>query len=56
MELNPLYHLIDVVRAPFLGTVPSLTSYAVVLLITASGWILTYRVFSNFRKRISYWS
>ena len=56
VKLNPLYHLIEVVRAPFLDKVPSLTSYAVVLLITACGWILTYRVFSNFRKRISYWS
>jgi ABC-type polysaccharide/polyol phosphate export permease len=56
VELNPLYHLIEVVRAPFLDKVPSLTSFAVVLLITACGWILTYRVFSNFRKRISYWS
>jgi homopolymeric O-antigen transport system permease protein len=55
VELNPLYHLIDMVRAPLLAKVPSPTSYAVVLLITAAGWILTYRMFSNFRRRIVYW-
>jgi ABC-type polysaccharide/polyol phosphate export permease len=43
------------VRAPLLAKVPSPTSYAVVLLITAAGWILTYRMFSNFRRRIVYW-
>jgi ABC-type polysaccharide/polyol phosphate export permease len=55
VELNPLHHLIDMVRAPLLAKVPSPTSYAVVLLITAAGWILTYRMFSNFRRRIVYW-
>ena len=33
-----------------------MTSYVVVLLITVGGWVLTYRVFSHFRKRIAYWS
>jgi len=56
VETNPLYHMIDLIRAPLLGRVPGITSYAVVLLITAGGWALTYRVFSHFRKRIAYWS
>ena len=56
METNPLYHMIDLVRAPLLGKVPSLTSYAVVMALTFLGWWLTYRVFKHFRKRIAYWS
>ncbi|HLH96607.1 MAG TPA: ABC transporter permease [Xanthobacteraceae bacterium] len=56
VETNPLYHMINLVRAPLLGEVPSASSYAVVLGLTVLGWILTYRVFKHFRKRIAYWS
>ena len=56
VETNPLYHMIELVRGPLLGEVPGPISYVVVLLITAGGWLLTYRVFSHFRKRIAYWS
>jgi len=56
VETNPLYHMVEMVRGPLLGSVPGLTSYVVVLLITAGGWILTYRVFGYLRKRIAYWS
>jgi ABC-type polysaccharide/polyol phosphate export permease len=56
VETNPLFHLVDLVRSPLLGKVPGLTSYVVVLSITAGGWYLTYVVFRHFRKRIAYWS
>ena len=56
VETNPLYHMIDLVRGPLLGQVPGVISYVVVLLITVGGWVLTYRVFTRFRKRIAYWS
>jgi ABC-type polysaccharide/polyol phosphate export permease len=56
VETNPLYHMIDIVRGPLLGKVPGIISYVVVLLITAGGWTITYRVFAHFRKRIAYWS
>lgn len=56
VETNPLYHMVDIVRGPLLGRVPEITSYVVVLLITVGGWILTYRLFSRFRKRIAYWT
>jgi ABC-type polysaccharide/polyol phosphate export permease len=56
VETNPLYHLVDIVRAPLLGTVPGITSYVVVILIAAGGWYLTYRMLRQFRRRISYWS
>ena len=49
VELNPLYHMVDIVRAPLLGQVPGGFSYVAVLLITIGGWALTYRVFKHFR-------
>jgi ABC-type polysaccharide/polyol phosphate export permease len=56
VETNPLYHLVDIVRAPLLGKVPGITSYVVVVLIAAGGWYLTYLMLRQFRRRISYWS
>ena len=56
VELNPLYHLIEVVRAPLLGNVPPLTSYAAVLVITLAGWWMTVVIFERYRKRITFWS
>ena len=53
---NPLYHLIEVVRAPLIGQVPSALTYWAVLITTAVGWTVAYLAFSRFRKRIPYWS
>lgn len=56
VTLNPLYHLIQIVRAPLVGEMPALTSYTATVLLAIFGWVLTYSVFVRFRKRIAYWS
>ncbi len=56
VHLNPLYHLIQVVRMPLLGQVPSGTSYLAVALITLVGSLVTFVAFSRFRRRIAYWA
>jgi ABC-type polysaccharide/polyol phosphate export permease len=56
VDLNPLYHLIVLVRSPLLGQEPAMESYVAVAFITIAGSLLTYRIFSYFRKRIAYWS
>ena len=56
VDLNPIYHLLEVVRAPLLGNVPAPTSYLAVMLMAAVGWLLTYFAFERFRSRITYWS
>lgn len=56
VDLNPLFHVVDVVRAPLIGRVPDPISYAVLLAMTIVGWWLTYEFFKRFRKRIAYWS
>lgn len=53
---NPIYHLLEVVRAPMLGNIPAMTSYAAVILMAVGGWLLAYFVFERFRSRITYWS
>jgi ABC-type polysaccharide/polyol phosphate export permease len=56
IDINPLYHLIDVVRSPLLGRVPATESYVAMVVFTVAGWWLTYLLFRYFRKRIAYWS
>jgi ABC-type polysaccharide/polyol phosphate export permease len=56
VQINPIYHLIDIVRAPLLDTAPSVASYAAALVVTAVGWCFAFVIFRLFRKRIAYWS
>ncbi len=53
--INPFQHLIEVVRAPLLGTVPTTLNYVVVLGVTALNLIVALAFFARFRVRISYW-
>jgi ABC-type polysaccharide/polyol phosphate export permease len=55
VELNPIYHLIEIVRAPLLGRAPSAETWAATLGVTALGWLVTLAFFVRFRERISYW-
>jgi lipopolysaccharide transport system permease protein len=54
-DLNPFYHLVEIVRGPLLGHVPGFQNYLVVLLITAINFALAGFVFKRFRSRIAYW-
>jgi len=55
LDLNPFYHLIEVVRAPLLGSFPSLTNWLVSIAMAAGGWLFTLWVYGKYRHRISYW-
>ena len=55
LDLNPFYHLVEVVRAPLLGQVPGLVSWLAVLGITLGGWIVAFEFFRRYRWRIAYW-
>lgn len=55
LTLNPFYHFLELIRAPFLGNIPSLTSWLVVGGIAILGWCFTLTVFARFRRRVAYW-
>ena len=54
-DFNPIFHLIEIVRTPLLGGLPSATNYFAVLLITLVNLAITGALFARFRSRISYW-
>ena len=55
VDMNPLYHYVDIVRAPLLGNAPSLFSWGVVTLLTFTGIIITMLFFGRVRAKIPYW-
>jgi len=56
VQLNPLYSLMEVVRAPLMGVPASAQVYITAIIIAIVGSSLTYAFFGYFRKRIPYWA
>jgi lipopolysaccharide transport system permease protein len=52
---NPFFHLIEIVRGPLLGSLPSIETVWVTLFITALNLVVTVLLFSRYRARIAYW-
>ncbi len=55
MTLNPLLHLIDLVRSPLLNQCPTMLNWSVGLGLAVFGWIATLILFNKYKKRIAYW-
>ncbi|WP_309110179.1 ABC transporter permease [Saccharothrix sp.] len=54
-EFNPLYHFLEIVRAPLLGQVQDWHHWVVVGAFTVVGWALALVALRNYRARVSYW-
>ena len=55
LDLNPLYHVLEILRNTLLGGKLPVRSWVLVLLMTGLGWMLAFFLLSHFRRRISYW-
>lgn len=55
VDFNPIFHLVEVIRAPLLGQLPSFTSYAWTLSLAVIGSLVSFYCFSRFRRSIAYW-
>ncbi|WP_423370383.1 ABC transporter permease [Burkholderia sp. LMG 32019] len=55
VALNPAAHLLDVVRSPLLGQMPSLASWAWVIGITVVTGGVASLMLSRYRHRVAYW-
>lgn len=55
VELNPLYHYLDIVRTPLLGGDQQVRHWIVVLVLTAIGWVLAVFAMRQYRSRVPYW-
>jgi ABC-2 type transport system permease protein/lipopolysaccharide transport system permease protein len=55
LDLNPFHHLIEILRAPLLGQVPSLENWVAVIVVTFVGSVVAFSFFSAYRWRLAYW-
>jgi len=54
-DANIFYHMIDILRQPLLGKVPSGFSYLFCVVSAIVGWFIAYRLYANKRHRLPYW-
>lgn len=55
LDLNPVYHLIQIVRAPILGSAPSALNWGASVGLAVIGWLAALSFFGFYKKRIAYW-
>mgnify|MGYP002783607609 CR=1 FL=1 len=55
VDINPFFHLVELVRAPLLGAAPSAMNWSVAALMAVAGSACTFLLFARYRYRIVYW-
>lgn len=55
VNCNPVFHLIEICRAPLLGEPVPWTSWLAVLAINAAGCAAAFVLFAKYRRRLAYW-
>jgi ABC-type polysaccharide/polyol phosphate export permease len=55
LGLNPFYHLLQVMRLPFLSVAPTLENWTLSIALAAVGWAGTMLAFRKFGNQIAYW-
>ena len=53
--LNPFATLLEIVRAPIMGTVPSMLTWQIAIGLAIGGWVFALVLFRRYRYRIAYW-
>lgn len=55
VQLNPIFHFFDIVRAPLLGYSPENISWIVSITIALFGWNMTLFFYGRYKQRIVFW-
>jgi ABC-type polysaccharide/polyol phosphate export permease len=55
LELNPVFHMLEIVRAPLLGNFPTTINWIVSSTICFLGWVVALTIYGNYKRRIAYW-
>jgi ABC-type polysaccharide/polyol phosphate export permease len=54
-DLNPVYHLIEIIRQPMLSQAPTSTSWAIAGAVAAGSFALGLAFYARFRHRVPFW-
>jgi ABC-type polysaccharide/polyol phosphate export permease len=55
INLNPIYHFIQIMRAPIIGDAIDIKNWIASALITIMGYTVTFILFGKFKNRVAYW-
>lgn len=55
IEPNPFFHLIEIIRLPLMGQVPTPSNWMYSIFLTVIGWLLANLIFNKYRTRVAYW-
>ena len=55
VDPNPMYHLLQIIRAPILGYAPTGLNWIVSITMGLAGTFLSLYFFGKYKKRIAYW-
>lgn len=55
VDINPFYYLLEVVRAPLLGTAPAPHVWIVTLVLALTSWAIGLALYARLRHRIAFW-
>jgi lipopolysaccharide transport system permease protein len=53
--LNPFYAFVELIRAPMLGMIPTLSTIIMLIFVTTVGIMLCFSMLTKYRARIVYW-
>ncbi|MGH7037733.1 MAG: ABC transporter permease [Stellaceae bacterium] len=55
VDFNPIYAMVEIVRAPLLGQPVPVALWGMALAVTVVGWAAALAAFARFRSRIPFW-
>ena len=55
LDLNPVFHVINLVRSPLLGQLPTSLDWIVSFGLLLFGWSVALIVYGRYKRRIAYW-
>lgn len=55
LGLNPFYHLLQIVRLPILGQVPTIENWTLSIVFALGGWVFTILLMKRVQNKIAYW-
>jgi len=55
IQWNPLFHIIDIVRSPLLGAMPSSLSWWVSIFMAVLGWLFAIQFYRRHKLKIAFW-
>lgn len=55
LGLNPMYHLLQIIRLPILGQLPTVENWVLAIIFALVGWVGVALATRKFQNKIAYW-